>query len=99
MMNVEEDRRTRRIEGFKLLMKDIHAALSRKIEDRLSSLLPPCQSCSVPLPLLSYTMAGALLIMLKWWLERDMTNTPEEMNNFFQQLTMESVTKVFSLGT
>jgi AcrR family transcriptional regulator len=84
--------------GFKLLIKDAHTALSRKIEDRLSSLLPEYQSCSIPLPLLSYTMSGALLLMLKWWLEKGMTNTPEEMNDFFQQLIMESVRKVLSSG-
>jgi AcrR family transcriptional regulator len=39
--------------GFKLLMKDGHAALSRKVEDRLSSLLPAGHAPSVPLPLLA----------------------------------------------
>jgi AcrR family transcriptional regulator len=79
--------------GFKLLMKDAHAALSRKIEERLSSLLPAPQSRSIPLPLLSYTMSGALLMMLKWWLDRGMSHLPEEMDAFSQQLIMESARK------
>jgi AcrR family transcriptional regulator len=82
--------------GFKLLMKDAHAALSRKVEDRLSSLLPTRQSYPIPLPLLSYTMSGTLLMMLKWWLDRGMPHPPEEMDAFFQQLLMESVRKTIS---
>jgi AcrR family transcriptional regulator len=82
--------------GFKLLMKDGHAALSKKVEDRLSALLPAQHSSSISLPLLAYVTSGALLLMLKWWLDRGMANSPEEMNAFFQQLIMESVRKVFS---
>jgi AcrR family transcriptional regulator len=82
--------------GFKLLMKDGHTALNRKVEDRLSSLLPTRQAPSLPLPLLSYVMSGALLLMLKWWLDKGMAHSPEEMNVFFRQLVMEGVTKVLS---
>jgi AcrR family transcriptional regulator len=80
--------------GFKLLTKDAHGVLSRKLEDRLASLLPARQSYSIPLPLLSYTMSGALLVMLKWWLDRGTPHAPEEMDAFFQQLIMKSVGNV-----
>jgi AcrR family transcriptional regulator len=82
--------------GFKLLMKDAHFALSKKIEDRLSSLVPARQSCAIPLPLLAYIMSGALLMMLRWWLDRGMPYSPEEMDSFFQQLIMESTRKAIS---
>ena len=82
--------------GFKLLMKDGHSALSKRIEDRLSSLVPARQSSSIPLPLLAYMTSGALLILLKWWLDRGMPNSPEEMNGFFQELVMKNVEKAFS---
>jgi AcrR family transcriptional regulator len=81
--------------GFKLLMKDGHAALSRKVEERLSALLPPEQARAIPLPLLAYTMSGGLLVLVKWWLERKMPYTPERMNDIFQQLTMDAVRAVF----
>jgi len=41
-------------------------------------------------------MSGALLMMLKWWLDRGMPHPPEEMDAFFQQLIMESVRKAIS---
>jgi AcrR family transcriptional regulator len=82
--------------GFKLLMKDAHFTLSKKIEDRLASLLPARQSCTIPLPLLSYIMSGALLMMLRWWLDKGMPHSPEEMDSFFQQLIMESTKKAIS---
>jgi AcrR family transcriptional regulator len=82
--------------GFKLLVKDAHASLSKKVEEKLSSLLPAPQSCSVPLPLLAHTMSGGLLMMLKWWLDRGMPLSPEEMNAFFQRLIVESISKALS---
>jgi hypothetical protein len=56
-------------------------------------LLPARHAPSIPLPLLSYTMSGALLMLLKRWFDRGMPHPPEEMDAFFQQHTMESVRK------
>ena len=83
--------------GFDLLTKEGLAALSKKIEDRLTLLLTGRQSPSIPLPILSCSMAGALLIMLKWWLENKMPYTPERMDEIFQQLVMPGIKTVLGL--
>ena len=80
--------------GFNLLTKEGHAALSNKIEDRLVLLLAGRQSPSIPLPILSCSLAGALLVILRWWLENKMPYSPERMDEIFQQLIMSGVRTV-----
>ncbi len=77
--------------GFELLSQHGHAALSRKIQDRLALLTSGKQSPSIPLPILSYSVAGALLILLKWWLDNKMPYSPQRMDEVFQQLSMSGV--------
>jgi len=74
--------------GFELLTKDGHAALSKKLEDRFGLLQSRKRPPSIPLPILSYSVAGALLVMLKWWLDNKMPYSPERMDEIFQQLIM-----------
>jgi AcrR family transcriptional regulator len=77
--------------GFKLLIKDSHAVLSRKVEERLSSLLSPDRVTTIPLSLLAYALSGSLLMLVMWWLDRRMPCTPERMEEIFQQLTMPGI--------
>jgi hypothetical protein len=83
--------------GFDVLTKDGHAALSAKIQERFSSLLSERPEPSIPLPVLSYWMAGTLLILLKWWLDNKMPYSPERMDKIFQQLVMPSATGFLGL--
>lgn len=77
--------------GFELIIRDGQAALSRKIEERLRALLAGRPEPSLPLPLVSNTLAGGLLVMLKWWLDNKMPCPPETMNAAFQQLVMRGI--------
>jgi len=83
--------------GFDLLTQEGHAALSEKIEDRFALLFSERQTTSIPLPILACSVAGALLIMLKWWLENKMPYSPERMDEIFQQLVMPGVRTVLGL--
>lgn len=83
--------------GINLLAKEGHAALSKKIEDRFALLLTEKQPPSIPLSILSCSMAGALLVILKWWLENKMPYSPERMDEIFQQLVMPGVRTVLGL--
>jgi AcrR family transcriptional regulator len=74
--------------SMELLIKDGHAVLSRKIEERLKLLLSTRQFLSIPLPVLASAVAGVLLVLLKWWLDNKMPYTPERMDEIFQQLMM-----------
>ena len=77
--------------GFKLLIEDGHAILSRKIEERLASLLSDRPAPSMPIPILACAMAGVLLVLLKWWLDNRMLYAPKQMDVFFQNLIMPGI--------
>ena len=83
--------------GFEILTKDGHAALSAKFQESLTLLLPGKPEPSVPLAVLSYSMAGTLLILLKWWLDNKMPYSAEYMNEIFQQLVMSSARNILGL--
>jgi AcrR family transcriptional regulator len=83
--------------GFELLTKDGHAALSAKFQESFTRLLSGKPEPSIPLDVLSYSMAGNLLILLKWWLDNKMPYSPEYMDEIFQQLVMPSARNTLGL--
>jgi AcrR family transcriptional regulator len=83
--------------GFELLIRDGHATLNAKLQERLAQLLPDAQEWPIPLPVLSYCMGGTLLILLKWWLDNKMPYSPERMDEIFQQLVMPGVRTTLGL--
>ena len=46
---------------------------------------------SQPLPVIATHVAGAILIMLIWWLDQGMPYTPEQMDTMFQRLVLPGV--------
>jgi AcrR family transcriptional regulator len=83
--------------GFDLLTKGGHAALSAKFQECFTQLLSGKPESSIPLEIVSYSMAGTLLILLKWWLDNKMPYPPEHMDEIFQRLVMPNVRDVLGL--
>lgn len=77
--------------GLDLLTRNGHNSLSLKIQERLTQLMTGKDLSSVSLSILSYHLAGSLLLLLKWWLDNKMPNSPEQMNEIVQQLVMPGV--------
>jgi len=83
--------------GFEILTKDGLAALSAKFQESLTLLLSGKPEPSIPLAVLSYSMAGMLLLLLKWWLDNKMPYSPEYMDEIFQQLVMPGARNILGL--
>jgi AcrR family transcriptional regulator len=77
--------------GFELITTQGHASLGAKILQRLSPFVPAKGQPAVPLSVLSCSLAGSLLILLKWWLENDMPGSPEYMDGIFQRVIMPGI--------
>jgi len=73
------------------LWEALQAALCRAIEPALSTLCAEKRSPPIPLPVVSQYLAGALLTLLKWWVEASMPYPPEQMESIFQQLALPGV--------
>ncbi len=80
--------------GIDLLVRTLQDKLTRMIERQIQDRLAASgsgQSPAVPLPMLASYMGGALLTLLKWWLDNKLPYSDEEMDRFFQQLVMPGV--------
>lgn len=80
--------------GFAVISNQGHKALGEKLEALLQEGLSDVTQLKVPISLLATTLAGSLLIMLKWWLDEKMPYSPEEMNVYFQQMVLPGVQAV-----
>jgi AcrR family transcriptional regulator len=74
-----------------LLWETVRVILSRTIEETLTAACAGKGSPSIPLAVVAQYLAGAFGNLLKWWLEADMSYSPEEMENIFQQLALPGV--------
>jgi len=83
--------------GINLLIKDGHAALSAMLVDFLSAKYTEKLEEEMPLTVMCYSLAGSLLILLKWWLEQKMPCPAEQMNATFQKLVMPGIRNVLNL--
>jgi AcrR family transcriptional regulator len=77
--------------GFDLFFEKGQAYLSKRIETQVRALLPKGQKSQVPLPIVSNHVAGALVTLLKWWLDNKLPYAPERMDEIFHQLVMPSI--------
>ncbi|MGZ8376518.1 MAG: TetR/AcrR family transcriptional regulator [Gemmatirosa sp.] len=70
------------------------AHIARLIERRLAELRPESGRASLPRGAMARLFAGALLEMLRWWLERDERPSPREMDARFHEIVWGGVARV-----
>ena len=73
------------------LTKVMQTNLSRHVQFRLVHLLPPGHVTEVPVPVVAQYVAGALLTLFQWWVDREMPELPEQIDQYFLQLVRPSV--------
>ena len=73
------------------VLKTMQAHLSLHVEARLGARMEPDNPPVVPLPVVAQHVAGALLTLLQWWLDREMLESPEALNEYFTELVRPSV--------
>jgi AcrR family transcriptional regulator len=50
---------------------------------------------TIPIPIVANYLSTEIFGQLRWWLDNNMPNSPEEMNEIFHQLVMPGVRKSF----
>jgi AcrR family transcriptional regulator len=60
--------------------------LARMIAKRIRTLVPGANDLTVPIPVASRMFAGALVELLRWWLDRDTTYTPAWVDERYHEL-------------
>lgn len=72
-------------------LRAMREQLSRHAEARLAALLPAGRTPAPPLPVVAQHVAGALLALFGWWLERDMPEPAEQIDAYFLDLVRPTV--------
>jgi AcrR family transcriptional regulator len=77
--------------GMDLFVEKVQGYWNKKFEAQLEALLPQGQKTATPLPIVANYMAGALMTLIKWWMDNQMPYSPERMDEIFHQLVMPGV--------
>ncbi len=83
--------------GLDILSRDGLAALSEKFEERLAPILSANPNPVIQLDILAYSMAGNLLLILKWWLDQKMPYPSEKMDAIIQQIVVKNTQRLLEL--
>jgi AcrR family transcriptional regulator len=84
-------------QGLEFMLKRAHLALSQRIEGHLEEAVKAGRDPIVPLPVLSYYLAGALITLLQWWLDNRMPYPPERMDEIYRQLALPGALRALQL--
>lgn len=74
-----------------LLWEKGQVLLSRMIEQALTSTSSGESPSSVPLVVVAQSLAGSFLTLLRWWLETEMPYSPEQMDQWFRDVTLSGI--------
>ena len=85
--------------GADVLMEAGRRHLKADIQNHLGELLPNGDTTTIPLPVITNFLAGAMLSVLMWWLGEERPYSPEEINAMFQQLAMSGVGNLLHLSS
>lgn len=81
-----------------VVSQEISAVLYARVEEQLVQLKDPALDSPVPLPILAHFISGGLWSLINWWHENDFPYTPEEMDQFFQQIAMPGTFKLLGIN-
>ena len=73
-------------QAIDLAMKTMHNMMRRDMQERLEAHLRNQTDLVVPVSVFADYLAVSLMVLLKWWVQQDMPQPPERMDELFQQL-------------
>lgn len=70
---------------------DFQARISQLIEQRLRTFTGGEAAFSVPSSIIARFVASTFLLLLHWWFEHDMRESPEQMDEMFRKLVIPAI--------
>jgi AcrR family transcriptional regulator len=77
--------------GLGHLSRELKIQVNKIIEPNLRSFAGEAFTFTVPLPLIATFVVNTFLMLLDWWIENNMQQTPEQMSEIFQKLVMPGI--------
>jgi AcrR family transcriptional regulator len=75
-------------EATDVAMKNLRKMVYRDIEGRMKQHLLAHKGASIPPVVLVDYLVSTLMALINWWIRQEMPETPERMDELFQQLVM-----------
>ncbi len=76
--------------GLEIILRNGQLHIAQIVEHRLKGRLRADQE-SIPLPIMAHMVAGALFVLIRWWLDNKMPYSPEDMDRIFQQFVSTGI--------
>ena len=83
--------------GGNLILKVGQEHIQHQIEAHIRELRGE-QELPIPLPFITNYLAGAMLSVIKWWIEQDIPFDTEQMDAMFQAMAMPGIREVFGVS-
>ncbi len=83
--------------GMDLVIEALQQVLHNRIQGKLENHLPGGRDATELLPLTTHYLAGALLNLIRWWLDHNMPYSAERMDEIFQQLAMPGARAILEI--
>jgi len=83
--------------GGEIILKIGQEHIHHQIEMHLQEIIGE-RELSIPLPFITNYLAGALLSLIKWWVEQDAQFDAQQMDAMFQAMAMPGVRDVLGMG-
>ncbi|MEO6392545.1 MAG: TetR/AcrR family transcriptional regulator [Pyrinomonadaceae bacterium] len=80
--------RSRKVDWF---YRNGRRILAQCLETSLTKALVAGTRPGVPIPIIANYLAGSMLDMLRWWVDHDMPESPERMDQVFHELVLPGV--------
>lgn len=71
-----------------LILERVRSFLYDNVEQQLVQLADDPEQIAVPIPIMAQFLTGGILSLINWWHEQNFPYSPEEMDEFFQQMAM-----------
>jgi AcrR family transcriptional regulator len=84
-----KSQKTERI--YKIGCSYLAESIQKELNERFDQSL-----INIPIPLVANYLSNEIFGQLRWWLDNNMPNSPEEMSEIFHQLVMPGVRKSFA---
>ena len=71
-----------------MMMLQAHNYLAALVHEHLSSVMKSRKSPPVPVNMAAHWIVSSFLSLMTWWLDHNLSHTPEEMDAIFRRLTL-----------
>lgn len=85
--------------GAELLTHDFQRRVRKLIEHNLQEWASDGAKPVVPLPVIANFVASTWIMLLRWWFEEGMRQSPEQIDDMFQQLVVPALSQIGERGT